>query len=301
MKITIKVKKYDAILMCLDRHGEFDIHFSEDELRQLEKAELEYLAEIDGKTINFPPTKEGLLQALKGKAEEKERDKEIAQELFRRFLAEGEDPVMKSNCRYVIRNILEHQPESRRKLLSKEQMAKYQKELSRREKIAAELNKKCAERERAEEELTKKLRAERERAKEERAKKEREEMEAWIAAHGSDHLRICIQEEIGCTKIYLKERMQTEFLPSAMLYSDVCGYFEDFKDPPPEATTALKLAREKWPEKELKLAFLDTSDNDYHAEECDLLQDRICKSRHVIRHDFLGTDIILEISDILEY
>lgn len=99
-----------------------------------------------------------------------------------------------------------------------------------------------------------------------RKEKYKADMEAWIAQHGSERLKRCIQEGISCQGIYRDERIAKEY-PGWVKYSDLEEVVRDPVNPPAEAFVILDLARKTVPSAKLQF-YKDKSIGVYcaHAE-----------------------------------
>lgn len=106
---------------------------------------------------------------------------------------------------------------------------------------------------------TKARAAARETAKKEAEAKAKVECEAWIAEHGSDHLKRLVAEGIECNRLYYTERLLHDY-PGWRYYKYVPGDYSDPENPPLEAINLLNDARKVCPK--AKLVFWEANEED---------------------------------------
>lgn len=85
---------------------------------------------------------------------------------------------------------------------------------------------------------------------------EDDERRAWIAAHGSDYLKRCIAEGLGCQERYLVERLAVDYPGWDVMEQDIP--LESVSDPPGIAFDMLDTARKE--HSEVKLVQIETPD-----------------------------------------
>jgi hypothetical protein len=113
----------------------------------------------------------------------------------------------------------------------------------------------------------------------------RDEMLAWIAAHGSPHLRRCIAEGIECRSSYQDERLAAE-RPGWRWYDDVRGTFEAPSNPPAEAFALLDAARKIAPDAKLGWYTAEEETDDYGEVTADKWEG------YVAHAEFFGRTVI---------
>jgi hypothetical protein len=96
-----------------------------------------------------------------------------------------------------------------------------------------------------------------EKRKQERAAFEAERL-AWIAEHGSQHLKELVELGFGFAQTYREERTDLELAGDAPFdraawteLSELCGEIKPIRDPDAAAIAALKTARKRWPAAQL--------------------------------------------------
>lgn len=118
-----------------------------------------------------------------------------------------------------------------------------------------------------------KQQAEAERAKtqaEQEAKQRKiEERQAWIAAHGSTHLKKCVEKGYDCTRLYWIERAAIEYPGTALDYNKTATWNER-KGPSLAALDKLDELESRYPDDEIAIVWLtDPATNQPNEEVYD--------------------------------
>ena len=119
-----------------------------------------------------------------------------------------------------------------------------------------------------------------------KAQKEIERL-TWIAAHGSERLKRCMEEEIEYEAIYKDERLAVE-RPGWIWTSNAVGEINDPRNPPVEAFAVLDEARKTVSDATLSYWTVERDEDDYVGED----DDKYAWTGYVALSEFLGRMIV---------
>lgn len=117
---------------------------------------------------------------------------------------------------------------------------------------------------------------------------------AWIAEHGSPHLKELVELNFPFAQTYRDERRAAELDDSWLSLGSLCGESKPIRDPDPDAISALKTIRERRPEAQLVWVTCYLEDG-HNKDDDDCYRDddeALHLGTAAIEIDFLGESFI---------